>query len=80
MASAFEQVRLGEALDVATLASRSSSVLEKLRNSARNARADERRDHEAVDDGEADEERGVEDEVVLHRAAVELEVEEGLHG
>ena len=32
MASAFEQVRLGEALDVATLASRSSSVLEKLRN------------------------------------------------
>ena len=44
MASAFEQVRLGEALDVATLASRSSSVLEKLRNSARNARADERRE------------------------------------
>ncbi|CAM3073094.1 MULTISPECIES: AAA family ATPase [Sphingomonadaceae] len=44
MASAIDEVRMGETLDVASLAARSSSVLEKLRNSARSARADERRE------------------------------------
>lgn len=44
MASVIDDLRIGETLDVATLASRSSSVLEKLRNSARSARADERRE------------------------------------
>ncbi len=44
MASALDQVRIDEVLDVATLADRSASVLEKLRSSARSARADERRE------------------------------------
>lgn len=44
MASAIQEVRDGEAVDVAALAIRTSSVLEKLRNSARSARADDRRE------------------------------------
>ena len=44
MASAFEDVRMNDMLDVAALAARSSAVLEKLRASARSARADERRE------------------------------------
>lgn len=44
MATAVEQVALSEQLDVATLAERSSAVLEKLRATARSARADERRE------------------------------------
>ena len=44
MASAIDEVRIGETLDVGALADRSSAVLEKLRNSARSARADERRE------------------------------------
>ncbi|MBB3954025.1 AAA family ATPase [Novosphingobium sediminicola] len=44
MASALDEVRMEEALDVASLADRSSSVLEKLRSSARDMRAEERRE------------------------------------
>ncbi|WCT79569.1 AAA family ATPase [Novosphingobium humi] len=44
MASALDEVRMEEALDVAALADRSSSVLEKLRSSARDMRAEERRE------------------------------------
>lgn len=44
MTSALDEVRMEETLDVAALADRSSSVLEKLRSSARNMRADERRE------------------------------------
>ena len=44
MPSPLDEVRIGETLDVAALADRSSSVLEKLRQSARSARSDERRE------------------------------------
>ncbi|WDF74740.1 AAA family ATPase [Novosphingobium sp. KACC 22771] len=44
MASALDEVRMEETLDVASLADRSSSVLEKLRSSARDMRAEERRE------------------------------------
>ena len=44
MATAFEEVREGGGIDVAGLADRSASVLERLRNSARNARGNERRE------------------------------------
>lgn len=44
MASALDEVRMEEALDVAALADRSSSVLERLRSSARDMRAEERRE------------------------------------
>jgi chromosome partitioning protein len=44
MPSPLDEVRIGETLDVAALAYRSSSVLEKLRQSARSARSDERRE------------------------------------
>lgn len=44
MPSPLDEVRIGEALDVAALAHRSSAVLEKLRQSARSARSDERRE------------------------------------
>lgn len=44
MATNVEQVRDEETLDVSALASRSSSVLERLRSGARSARADERRE------------------------------------
>lgn len=44
MASTVEQVRDEETLDVSALASRSSSVLERLRSGARSARAGERRE------------------------------------
>lgn len=44
MASALDEVRMEETLDVAALADRSSSVLERLRSSARDMRAEERRE------------------------------------
>ena len=44
MASTIDEVRISEQLDVAALASRSSAVLEKLREGARAARAGERRE------------------------------------
>jgi len=44
MASPIDEVRLDEMLDVTALADRSSSVLEKLRQSARDVRSDERRE------------------------------------
>ena len=44
MASALDEVRMEEALDVAALADRSSQVLERLRSSARSMRAEERRE------------------------------------
>lgn len=44
MTSSIDEVRLMEQLDVAALADRSSSVLEKLRTSARSARSEERRE------------------------------------
>src|SRR3546814_10061101 len=44
MATSVDQVRIAETLDVGALAARTSSVLERLRDSARSARADERRE------------------------------------
>jgi chromosome partitioning protein len=44
MSSAVDQVRIEETLDIDDLADRASSVLERLRTSARAARADERRE------------------------------------
>ena len=44
MATSVDQVRISETLDVGALAARTSSVLERLRDSARSARADERRE------------------------------------
>src|SRR3546814_18958466 len=44
MATSVDPVRIAETLDVGALAARTSSVLERLRESARSARADERRE------------------------------------
>ena len=44
MPSPIDEVRMTETIDVAALAQRSSAVLEKLRSSARSARAGERRE------------------------------------